>query len=195
MVMNMNKTKFKIRHIALQMFQKSSYDEVTINDICKSAGVSKHTFYYYFDSKEDLIKNSSADFKDHLNNLLQEVAMIDNPLDKYLTFTFRRIDDMFELGPEICKRILQMDFEREGAYNDMDDEMRSQFRLISEMRRSLLEKAQEQGYVKNMTMPEKLASYHSAMVHGIIHRWAISDIDMDLKSEIIDASKSLLNYE
>jgi len=193
---DMNKTKLKILHIALKLFKNSSYDEVTINDICKKAGVSKHTFYYYYDSKEDLIKNSVSNFSDHMNSILQEIALIDNPLDKYMAFTLRRVNALFDLGPDICRRLLQLDFESSpNCENEEEDEMRKQFKIILDMRVTFLKNAQQQGLVKNMTDPERLAYFHSSMVYGIIQRWAVTNNKIDLKNSIEEASKSLLNYQ
>ena len=43
-----NETKKRIRSTALRLFEEKSFEEVTINEICKESGITKHTFYYYF---------------------------------------------------------------------------------------------------------------------------------------------------
>ena len=47
-------SKEKIFQAALALFEKYGYDQVTIEDICQSAGVSKGLFYNYFPSKMSL---------------------------------------------------------------------------------------------------------------------------------------------
>jgi AcrR family transcriptional regulator len=190
----MNKTKTKILKIAIKMFKNSSYDDVTINDICKKSDISKHTFYYYFKSKEDLIRESVTNFKDLESIMFKEIALLNNPLDKYLLFSTKRASMLYELGPDLCKMLLQMDFE--GGYNcTIDQETKDKIKNFSKMRVEFLRLSQEAGLVKNMTDPNKLTHYHSALTYGIIQRWAISHHNIQLKETIEEASKSLLNYE
>ena len=51
-----NATKQKIRAVALDLFAKKSFETVTINEICQASGINKHSFYYYFKSKDDLLE-------------------------------------------------------------------------------------------------------------------------------------------
>jgi len=45
------KTKHKIAKTAIELFRKNGYNNITILDICRKAGVSVGTFYHYFESK------------------------------------------------------------------------------------------------------------------------------------------------
>lgn len=49
-------TKKRVRQAALELMSKYGFSEAKIKDICKKAGVSVGTFYSYFESKEDIIK-------------------------------------------------------------------------------------------------------------------------------------------
>ena len=48
-------TKERIREQALKLFKENGYENVTVLQICKAAGVTKRTFYYHFASKDDII--------------------------------------------------------------------------------------------------------------------------------------------
>jgi AcrR family transcriptional regulator len=41
-----------LRRAAFQCFAEAGFHETTVDDICRKAGVSKGTFYWYFESKE-----------------------------------------------------------------------------------------------------------------------------------------------
>ena len=43
-----------IRRAAFQCFAEGGFHETTVDDICQKAGVSKGTFYWYFESKEQV---------------------------------------------------------------------------------------------------------------------------------------------
>lgn len=47
-------TKQKLIDTALELIWKSSYGTVSVDDICKTAGIGKGSFYYFFETKADL---------------------------------------------------------------------------------------------------------------------------------------------
>jgi AcrR family transcriptional regulator len=49
------RTHAELQRAALKLFTKHGFDQVTIDDICAAAEVSKTTFYRYFDAKEDVL--------------------------------------------------------------------------------------------------------------------------------------------
>lgn len=49
-------TKKKIFETAVRLINEKGYDNVTISEVCKEAGVGKGTFYVHFESKEDILK-------------------------------------------------------------------------------------------------------------------------------------------
>lgn len=48
-------TREKIIKTAWKLFYEEGFAETTINDIIREADISKGTFYYYFNSKDDLL--------------------------------------------------------------------------------------------------------------------------------------------
>jgi AcrR family transcriptional regulator len=53
------RTYDELQRVALALFAARGFDQVTIEDICAAALVSKTTFYRYFDSKEDVLLGTS----------------------------------------------------------------------------------------------------------------------------------------
>jgi TetR/AcrR family transcriptional repressor of nem operon len=47
-------TKVKLLRVAMQLIWESSYGAVSVDDICRKAGVNKGSFYHFFRSKSDL---------------------------------------------------------------------------------------------------------------------------------------------
>jgi AcrR family transcriptional regulator len=50
------KTKRSILEAAISLFNENGYDNTSIEQISKNAGVGKGTIYSYFDSKKSIIK-------------------------------------------------------------------------------------------------------------------------------------------
>ncbi len=47
-------TRKRITEEALKLFVKRGFDATTLDDIAAAAGISRRTFFHYFESKEDL---------------------------------------------------------------------------------------------------------------------------------------------
>lgn len=51
-------TKQRIRDEAARLVEEHGYDNVTVDDICRDAGISRRTFFNYVDSKDEAILGS-----------------------------------------------------------------------------------------------------------------------------------------
>ena len=47
-------TKQLLMNISMELFQEKDFDDVSVDEICKKAGVTKGSFYHHFDSKYDI---------------------------------------------------------------------------------------------------------------------------------------------
>lgn len=47
-------TRGKLLHVALRLIWEASYGSVSVDEICRQAGVNKGSFYYFFPSKSGL---------------------------------------------------------------------------------------------------------------------------------------------
>ena len=51
-------TKKKIFETAVSLIKEKGYNNITISEICKTAGVAKGSFYVHYKSKEDIVRES-----------------------------------------------------------------------------------------------------------------------------------------
>ncbi len=56
----------------LTILQTNSFSKITVNDLCKVAGVSRSTFYVYFSDKFDLLECCMNDLKARFEELKKE---------------------------------------------------------------------------------------------------------------------------
>ncbi len=81
---NNSTTKEKLLHTAVHLMLSKGYNATGIEEICKSAGVTKGSFFHYFPSKEDL----GVAVLDHFWNSMQEIVQQEK---------FQKISDPLEL--------------------------------------------------------------------------------------------------
>lgn len=93
-------SKRKIITAGKALFHKYGYRKVTIEEICKEGGVSKMTFYRFFENKIDLVKC-----------ILREIA--EEGWEKYLVIS--RSDISFE---DKIRATIQMKSSIAGQYSD-----------------------------------------------------------------------------
>lgn len=71
----------RISEAALKLFVAKGYEATTLDEIAATAGISRRTFFYYFDSKEDILHAYVGSYADELKALVIENASAGAPLD------------------------------------------------------------------------------------------------------------------
>ncbi|MCI0654786.1 MAG: TetR/AcrR family transcriptional regulator, partial [Methylococcaceae bacterium] len=86
-----NDTRVKLIESALDLIYERSYVDVGIQSLCERAGVKKGNFYYYFDSKQDLLVQA-LDFRAQaLKTILAPVFDKNVPASKRIEALFEKI--------------------------------------------------------------------------------------------------------
>ncbi len=66
---------------AVDLFAETSFEETTIDDIARAAGVSTRTFFRYFASKADLMGQGMVRYRELLTDAVQNAPPTLSPLD------------------------------------------------------------------------------------------------------------------
>lgn len=66
-------TRKLLLDVSTKLFNEKDFDDVSVNEICRAAGVTKGSFYYHFDSKYDIPiqqyrEIQDAFYSDYLNS-------------------------------------------------------------------------------------------------------------------------------
>lgn len=69
---NRERTRAELAAAALALFVERGFDAVTVDDIAEGAGVSRRTFFRYFESKEDAVLPYEEDRLDQLRDALAD---------------------------------------------------------------------------------------------------------------------------
>jgi len=111
-------SKTKIIAVALQLFSKKGFENTSISDIAKAAGISKGLTYNYFKSKDELLEATLLFILNNVVEVLEKGQHISDPF-KRLEFFIRTNFDLLKKEPDFWKMFvvlsLQLDKRSKGA--------------------------------------------------------------------------------
>jgi AcrR family transcriptional regulator len=71
----------RIADVGLKLFLANGYQATTLDDVARAAGVSRRTFFSYFNSKDVLIFTQIGGYAAALRDLVREQSSADSPID------------------------------------------------------------------------------------------------------------------
>ena len=63
-------TRSRLRELALELFAEQGYEKTSLREIAERLGVTKAALYYYFKSKEDIVRSLVEDYVSDLDDLI-----------------------------------------------------------------------------------------------------------------------------
>lgn len=172
---NSTNTKEKIRECALELFKEQGYDNVTIVQICKSAGVTKRTFYYHYESKDELLYGLTDYIGEQAEQLLDSLVSQQTNVGMLWELMSVYCIHSEKYGPKIIARlyihILQGGTSEDFPYSTY---------LYKTVVRTI-QNAQLAGEIHNKSTPEEIAFtlYHA--FRSVMFTWAAASDRFDLE--------------
>lgn len=139
----MNKSKLALLVSAKELFWKYGFRKVTIEEICKEAGVSKMTYYRYFNNKMDVITEVMDGVFSESMEKYRSIMQKDIPFREKMT-------EMVVLKHESTKEISEdfiKDIYREESKELLDFLQKYQKESMKEFSNDLLD-AQKKGEIR-----------------------------------------------
>lgn len=76
-------TKMLIISSARTLFTEKGYDNTPVEEICALAGIAKGTFFYYFASKQSIVRHIlAAQLKEYVQRLKAQIATLKDAVSK-----------------------------------------------------------------------------------------------------------------
>lgn len=161
--------KAQILAAALQTIAANGHANVTMDDICKTAGLSKGGLAHYFKSKNDLFKAAFKAFFDRIFERSQETMQaVDAPLDQLLSFDWLyNLDDPdLNIGYPLLFDVMSLAAHDEDYRRIFHDWIDNWVVLLE----GALRKGLAKGHFKKLN-PEATARTISAIYQGTATRW------------------------
>ncbi|MDD6258977.1 MAG: TetR/AcrR family transcriptional regulator [Erysipelotrichaceae bacterium] len=172
--------KKEIRDKAAALFQKNGYEKVTVNDIAAASGISRNTFYYYYDSKESIIVALFQPCPSVIERLMLEILQKDTAYEQLALICREGSSYFSRLGKEIVRTALSMNLS--GEFLPHKDGKKPIYELI----KKLYEKAIEDGSIRNDVNVQQLMDCTCIAFMGCLQIWATSQHDFDLTDAFME---------
>ena len=179
-------TRKRLVAAAKKLITANGFDNVSIEDIAKEAGVSAGSFYTYFKKKEDVVEElNKSDFY-HLAEIVNEREDEGLP-DRLKVYCREFLGEIERTGIEICRQWVRNNI----APVDMTigDKETTKYRHDYEAMRSILQEGVRRAELKPDTPVDDLALFINAELYGLMIAWCMSD------SSVIGSAKTDLFCE
>ena len=171
-------TRRNVIAAAEKLIAEKGFENITIDDIAKEAGVAKGTFYTYFKRKEDVVGEIAySNFNGMQEKSKALEGDVSEKLELFLTDSMQYIADTgLKIAQQWLKNVV-------GPLNKGGKE-----KLIYDLGiiREILEMAVESGELSEETPIEQLHQWIAAEYYGIVICWCIMDGAID-PTEILNS--------
>lgn len=174
-------TRKKIYNAAIILMLRQGYDTTTIRQICKESGVSIGTFYQYFKTKNDLLRDFFLASDRYFTPMLEYDFKEHTAVDLYNEFIERRTKLEVDSGLDIVKLL-----------TNVNNKLSSERRVLRSVLEKIISYGQESGEFIDTYNYSDLADIVLNVIHGISLQWCITDGAFDIASKYKTASEILL---
>lgn len=161
-----DRTRKKLILAAQELLRTGTYDKIGIREITRQAGVAISTFYYYFETKIDVLAAGMEENDERFGTALQTLLESSGEARAAMVQFFCRT----------LAGILSRDGKKLTRYRLFlvpKKQLRQQSRLYIGLC-GLIEKAQLQGELSPAEPPERIAGYLLLVARGACSEWCIA---------------------
>lgn len=162
-------TKDKIVEAAWGLFHEKGYESTTIEDIIAAAGISKGSFYYYFEKKDTLLNTISTVFDHEYEKLKKKMDPKMNSYDKLLFINYKMhefIEGQIDINLLASLYATQL-YSKDNS--SLLDQNRVYYKLVAE----IIEEGQKRGQIIKSKSVREISKYYSLCERALISDWCL----------------------
>ncbi len=169
------KTKRKIYNAAVDLFNKHGFDNTTIEDISRKAGVSVGAFYHYYPSKSDIYHELFKKLDEYCETTVEPELTAEDFYDNIIVYfkyyaaynSARGTDAVRQLFNTLT--VLFLDKER-YMYKLLDD---------------IIQRGKEKNQLTNEMSADQIHEFLMVVARGVIYDWLVHEGDYDLEARMV----------
>jgi AcrR family transcriptional regulator len=170
------------------LFSKFGYRRVTIEEICRVAGVSKMTYYRFFENKIELVRFILTEMSEEGRQAYRDIMAMEVPFEEKVRRTIRmKEESAAKFSDELLRDVYE---DREGELVTVIEKMTVDFlgEVMSDYRN-----AQEKGHVRK-DLNLKIIPYFLNQINNMVKDPALLDIYQGNMKAIMKELTNLFFY-
>lgn len=165
-------TKEKIYSAAIELMDRNGFENITIADISKKAGVSVGAFYHYFTSKNDILaeifRKADEYFSTQVTPRLKQGSTPDKIIEYFDHYAKFNVISGVELTQQLFNPKIKFFIKKD--------------RLMLTILDELIQEGQEKNEIRVDEEPDELSRFLFVMARGIVFEWSVYDGCYDLEA-------------
>lgn len=154
----------EIIETVIPLMNRVPFDELSVNEICETAGISVGSFYHYFEKKSDLLVGLLGLIDEHVESCVCPLMCEEDEISNLHRFAVEWAAYVDAHGLERSKLISSV----EPSNNDMVGQKRSSVVFLE----SLIERGQKKGQITSEYSAAELAELYLLALRGITTDWS-----------------------
>lgn len=167
-------TKNKIYNCGVKLMRKHGFDNITVEQISKQAGVSVGTYYYYFESKFDLFSEIYKRADDYFINEVEGKLKAEDSKGKIVEYFEKYAEYNYADGIDMVKKLYTSD-------NKM---FITKGRNMQNVLQAIIEGGQQKGEISESESAAEITRMLFITARGVVYNWCLNDGGIDLKDEM-----------
>lgn len=172
---NVQSMRLKFRRAFTKLLKTSSWEEVTIKDICKEANVSPSLFYYYYDSKETVMRDKYRAFDENFLQTTRSLTEDSNLYESMFLYVRVYVVKCYEKGANYISQMIKYCLDDSRKDKDWQAN-RGFFRVLIEM----IDRAKQVGEIPDKMPSEEMAHVFASALRGQSLEWCAAPDSVDL---------------
>lgn len=162
--------KSRIVSAAWELFHDKGYNHTTVDDIIELSGTSKGSFYYYFNTKDELLNTLSLVLDEYYEELEDKMPAELDHFEKLLYLNgeiHRMMEERISMDILASLYSTQLVAEKDSHLLDRN---RKYYRMITK----LVEAGQKQGEIRDDKSIGAIVKYYSMCERALVSDWCLN---------------------
>ncbi|SET53025.1 transcriptional regulator, TetR family [Natronincola peptidivorans] len=175
-------TQEKIYKVAVELIEKKGFQNITVEEICSTAGVSIGSFYNSFKSKHEILDKIFKLADEYFLKVVAVNIKEGNTQDKIIEFFRYYADYNVERGIDFVKQL----------YTVKNNLFATKGRHMQGVLQAIIEEGQKNGEISSDMTSEETVNFLFIAVRGLVYDWCLHEGQYDLPEATLGYVKRLI---
>jgi len=175
------KTKHNIYVTARKLIAEKGFDNITIDEICRNAGISKGLYYHYYKSKDDIIIEGYSECDEYFETHVRKLLSKENYIDRIVEFIDYQVLYADNLGIDVIIQAYKSQIQHGNDFFVSDG------RTLPVILKEIITEGQNKGDIRTDLRADYIENYILKFSRGLIYDWCLHDGKYNIKESAHEA--------